>query len=470
MEIQNKKLASSWRELLTGANGWRSIALSGGVLLHATDVFLATTIMPSVTSEIGGLSFYAWATTIYVMTAIIGAIFSTNHLSKNGPKRAYLSAILVFICGSILCAVAPLMPVFLLGRAIQGFGGGLLFSLSYAMIRIVFEEKLWSRAMALVSAMWGISAFSGPFIGGVFAEHSHWRMAFVTLIGIGIALSVVVQTVLPKRGNESLVIKKMPLVQMGLITLGTLSISIGSALETAWSNGVGVLLALILFVGLVRVEKNSINRLLPTGAYSLKTVLGQTYALMILLTIGTAVEIYIPYFLQYIHGFNPLKAGYITVVIALGWSLSSILFSGKTAHTVRVLIKVGPVLLLFGLLGLAFLLPYAAVNNDVHMALMLLCLALMGAGVGMGWPHLLTRVLQTSVSQEADLASASITIIQLLATAIGTALVGLTVNLFGITGGQLSDAVGAAEGLLWIFIAVPIAALCMLYFVKHESR
>ncbi|MBW3519196.1 hypothetical protein [Flavobacterium sp. NKUCC04_CG] len=86
------------------------------------------------------------------------------------------------------------------------------------------------------------------------------------------------------------------------------------------------------------------------------------------------------------------------------------------------------------------------------------------------WPHLLTRVLQTSRTEEADLAAASITIIQLLATAVGTALVGLTVNIFGITQGDLTHTVSAANGLLWIFMLIPFAAIAIIYFVKPKER
>ena len=71
--------------------------------------------------------------------------------------QRYLVASLFFIAGAALCALAPSMPVMLAGRTVQGFGGGLIFALSYAMINTVFEQRLWPRAMALISAMWGIA-------------------------------------------------------------------------------------------------------------------------------------------------------------------------------------------------------------------------------------------------------------------------------------------------------------------------
>src|SRR3546814_18481890 len=80
------KRPATWKELFKGKNGLKAIALAAGVVLHATDVFLATTIMPSVIEDIGGLAFYSLATTVSVVAAIIGSVFSSSNSLKRGPK------------------------------------------------------------------------------------------------------------------------------------------------------------------------------------------------------------------------------------------------------------------------------------------------------------------------------------------------------------------------------------------------
>ena len=117
---------ASWADLLHGANALRSIALAGGVALHAINVYIATTILPSIIKDIGGLEYYAWNTTLFVVTSIVGSALSARLIQAWGPKAAYLLAVAVFSAGSVVCALAPSMPWMLAGRSIQGLGGGVV--------------------------------------------------------------------------------------------------------------------------------------------------------------------------------------------------------------------------------------------------------------------------------------------------------------------------------------------------------
>src|SRR5690606_30678136 len=137
-------------------------------------LYLSTTILPSVVWDIGGLDYYAWNTTVYVVASIVGAAISARLLTRCGPRLAYALAALVFAVGALLCAAAPSMLVMLVGRGVQGLGGGMLVALPYAMTRIVFPEPLWPRAMAMISGMWGIATLLGPALGGIFAELGIW--------------------------------------------------------------------------------------------------------------------------------------------------------------------------------------------------------------------------------------------------------------------------------------------------------
>ena len=456
-------MPSSWAALLSGTNGVRSLALAGGVVLHAINVYIATTILPSVVKDIGGIDYYAWNTTLFVAASILGSALSARLLGRLGPRGAYLVASLVFAAGALVCAFAPSMPVMLAGRLVQGLGGGFLFALSYAMIRLVFAEHLWPRAMALVSGMWGVATLVGPAVGGVFAELGIWRAAFWSLIPVAALFALLATRVLPGRSTAAAERSPLPLTQLVLLTAAVLAVSAGSVAPTLVGNFLGLGAASVFTVLLVITESRARHRLLPTGALRLTTALGALYATMSLLAIAvTSGEIFVPLFLQVLHQQSPLMAGYLAALMAAGWTLGSIASASMNAQYMRRAILAGPILGVAGMVALAILMPVPSQGS--WQALTPLCLALIviGLGVGLAWPHLLTRVFQVAPTDEQNLASASITTVQLFATAFGAALAGMVANVAGLTHpGGMSGTASAAAWLFGLFALAPVLGVLM---------
>lgn len=446
-----------WGAVLAGRNGIRSLALAGGVVLHAVNVYIATTILPSVVADIGGLDYYAWNTTLFVLTTILGSALSARLLQSAGPRAAYATAALLFGAGTVICALAPSMPIMLLGRSVQGLGGGILCALSYAMIRIVFPDSLWPRAMALVSGMWGIATLLGPAIGGMFAEWAVWRAAFWAVIPATALFALLAVSVLPRRLEGAGSRSGLPFAQLVLLMLTVLAISLGSVMPgAAWNIG-GILAALLLFAALVSVERRARHRLLPRGALQITTPLGLLLATLSILAVTvTSSEIFVPLFLQVLHQQSPLAAGYLAALMSAGWTIGSITSSGAEGRRVGRAIAAAPVLCFVGMVALAILLPTPSAGGALAMAPICVALLAVGCGVGIAWPHLLTGVLKAAPQGEQDLASASITTVQMFATALGAALSGLVANLGGLTvPGGVPGTAGAA---LWLFTILAMGA------------
>jgi MFS family permease len=462
--------APAWSDLLSGSNGWRALGLAGGVALHATNVYVATTILPSVVRDIGGLELYAWNTTLFVVASILGSVLSVRLLAVLGARVAYFSALAVFALGTVVCASAPSMPWMLAGRTLQGLGGGILLALSYALIRIVFDERLWPRAMGLVSGMWGVATLCGPALGGVFAELGDWRLAFWVLLPAILLLAVIVHREVGGEHATGAAATSIPLLKVVLLSASVLAISLAAlSKEIVW-NAIGVAGGLGSVWLLARLERDSTRtRLLPSGSYSIRTRIGSIYACMSLLGIGVTSEIFLPYFLQTIHGRSPLAAGYLTALIAAGWSVGSMFSAGRSAIAAQRLSRAGPIVEALGLATLAWLMPQAGLFGSVSGTLTL-CAALVsvGLGVGIGWPHLLTRVFTAAQSGEENLASLSITTIQLFAMALGSALAGLIANGAGLT--TLPALPGAQQTALWLFAIFAIAPLLAAGLIRQQPR
>ncbi|MDX7992044.1 MFS transporter [Xenorhabdus sp. Reich] len=455
---------SRWRDLFSSKNAPSAIALSLGVGLMAINTLIAITILPSVVNDIGGLNLYAWNTTLFVVASIIGSILSARLLSVSGARNAYLVAGLIFFIGSLFCTFAPTMEVMLIGRTIQGLGGGFLFALSYLMINLVFEQSLWTRAMALISGVWGVATLIGPAIGGIFAEMNAWRYAFGIMVPIILLYIVFTYLILPKKQEQDKTRIPLPIVQLILLSTAVLVISAGSLSQDVRINIIGVVTSVVLVSLLIIYERRTSARLLPENALSLRSPHLVLFLTISLLVIGLACDVFVPYFLQILHGQSPLASGYMVAAAAMGWTVGEMLSASWQGAKMRFAIVSGPVFMLLGMVLLLVILPYPSTGEWQIVLPLILGLGVFGFGVGFGWPHLLTRILQVSSDADKSIAGSSITTVQLFSTAFGSALGGMIANLFGFyQPGGVEGAASSSHWLLLLFAIAPILALLTAY-------
>ncbi len=448
-----------WGELLRGANAARSAVVGGGMILHAINVFIVTTILPTVVRDIGGLQFFAWNTTLYMIASLLAGSVCTRLLRRVGPRWSYRIALSCFGLGCLLCAVAPTMPLLLVGRCVQGLGAGTLSALSFTLIRLLFPQPLWSRALAIVSAMWGIATLLGPAVGGVFAQYNAWRAAFWLLFIITPAFAALVELTLP-RGMPRIgaQLTAMAFFNLALLVGSVLAVSAGSMSPQPLWNALGLAVALLGMAAFAWLESRRAVRLLPMGACNPASPLGATYAAQVMLLIAITSEIFVPYFLQTLHYLSPLYAGYLTALQSAGWTSGAVIASGARPRSRRVLMLWGPVTMAIAMAGMALVTPAPTTAVLPLVAIGVLLLA-MGLGIGACWPHLGASVFTFAPDGEKELAASSITIIVMVSQAFGSALGGLVTNLAGlISPGGIAGAAAAAAWLFGIYAAAPVLA------------
>ncbi|WP_261843045.1 MFS transporter [Aliamphritea ceti] len=460
-----------WSELLSGRNGVLSLALTGGMCLHAVNTYISTTMLPSIVTDIGGQHLYAWNTTLFMLAAILSAAVSGKLLNQAGPKKAYAIGSVIFLLGSLIAAAAPNMSVMLLGRTVQGAGGGLLFSFCYGMIMLVFEERLWPRAMALLSGVYGVALLVGPAIGGMFAELLTWRLGFAILAPITLLYLLLTSLMLPAKQAQT-TITKIPLRQLFLLAVAVLVLSLAGTRPELLLNLAGIAVAVICILLLAKLEANSPSRLFPRGTFTFGSPLCLTLLLLALLIFCVASEIYIPFYLQVLHGQTPLLAGYVAAMMSVGWVISEILsarFSGASMHRT---IRFGPYAILFGMLGLVLTVPAYSDSNTLMIVLISLSLIAVGAGVGIGWPHLSTFALKFSPPEDADIAGSALSTVQQFAIAFGAALAGIVVNLSGFNEAGMAPVASSAYWLYLCFAGVAVVAIfiAILFYRRVSAK
>lgn len=458
---------ASWGALLSGRNGMLALVLTGGVALHAINIYLTTTLLPTIVSDIGGLSFYAWNTTLFVVASIIGTVLASRFLQR-GVYFAYGLAAGFMFLGCLIASLAPSMPVLLAGRFLQGLGGGAFIALSYAMIPLVFEEKLWSRAFALTSGMWGVATLCGPAVGGLFAEYSDWRTAFMVMLPILIVYVVLVIKMLPASKDESSV-NGLPVWQLLFLIIAVLSISLASTAKALSIQGGYLLIALVGFVFLVLQEKRSENKLLPTDVLKPSSTLFAIYLTFFLLLASSSSEIFMPYFLQNLHLLSPLAAGYIAALKALGWSLSELYSARFMDEKAERIVQYSPALIVLGLALMFVIVPETSDQSIASLVLISVALLIAGFGIGAAWPHLTTFALAAAPKEEQALTASSMTTVMMFASAFGSAVAGMIANVRGFN--TSFEQVIVADAALWLFasfVFVAIAALIVSQFVVRR--
>ncbi|MEV4477811.1 MFS transporter [Nonomuraea sp. NPDC049504] len=420
----------AWRELLGREHLGSAIVLAGGVLVGAINIYLAASLLPTAVAELGGASFYAWNMTVYIVAMVVTTMLTGRFLTRWGNVGAYLAGFATFAAGSLACALSPAMTVLLLSRGVQGLGAGLLSGLGFAVIRSALPSRLWTRGAALMSAMYGVGNFTGPALGGLFAQFGSWRPAFATMALIGVGCCLLVLRVLP-RSRRSGARVPIPAGSLLLITAGAGAVSVAGVVAGTLQKGAAIALAFLLLAGFVAHERRSEQRVFPRTTYRRGSPLKWIYLTLALLAFGVAVESFLPLFGQRLAGLPPLVAGFFAAAISLGWSVTQICSSSVTEQrTVRRLRVLGPLLL-----AACLLLQGLLQRTDTPVWLVVVWVPVLfaaGAGIGLAYPHLSVGAMSsTQDPEEGGRAAAGIATVTSLAIAFGTAVAGTLMNLGG---------------------------------------
>ncbi len=460
------EIAGSWRALLGPSFLGTSTLLAGGVALYAINEFLTISLLPSTVADIGGERFFAWATTLYLVGSVVAATTVNAALVRVGARRVYLVGLAVFALGSVVCAAAPTMEVLLVGRTLQGAAGGLLAGLGYAVINSALPQSLWTRASALVSAMWGVATIIGPAMGGFFAQFGLWRWAFGAVAMLTAAMAALVPIVLPAgRGDQGDVRPAVKIPVWSLLILGTAALAVSVAeiphshVATAGLLVTGALLVVVF----VLVDRRMSVAVLPPSAFG-SGPLKWIYLTLALLMASAMVDMYVPLFGQRLAHLVPVVAGFLGAALAVGWTVSEIVSASlSNGRLISIVVAAAPLIMAVGLALGAITQVDAAPAGLV--LLWVLALMVTGTGIGAAWPHLSAWAMQcVDGENEGAAAAAAINTVQLISGAFGAGLAGVVVN--GAEGG----AVIAARWLFAVFAALGVGGAVASYRASRGQR
>lgn len=170
-----------------------SIGVVSVVLLIAFEATAVGTAMPVAARELDGVALYAFAFSGYFTTSLFGMVLSGQWSDRRGPLAPLTWGIASFAAGLLLAGTAGAMWLFILGRAVQGLGGGLVIVALYVVVGRAYPERLRPAIMAAFAASWVVPSIVGPLASGAVTEHIGWRWVFLgipVLVVLPLALAL----------------------------------------------------------------------------------------------------------------------------------------------------------------------------------------------------------------------------------------------------------------------------------------
>ena len=158
------------------------------LLIASLDQTIVATALPTVVSDLGGLSQLSWVVTAYLLTSTVSTPLWGKLGDLYGRKRLFQAAIVLFLLGSALCGLSQNLAELILFRGLQGLGGGGIFVLSQAIIADVVPPRQLGRYQGVFGAVFGVSSVAGPLLGGFLSRRSP---------GAGFSTSIYLLALLP---------------------------------------------------------------------------------------------------------------------------------------------------------------------------------------------------------------------------------------------------------------------------------
>lgn len=457
----------AWRAVLTGPNAGLFTILCFGVWLNAADSTVIATLLPPIIDDIGGEALVSLTYVLYRLANIVALCCGALVAQSVGLRGAMVVCSLTVALGCLVSAVTPSMEFMLVGRAIQGFGGGMLVALTTIGATKLFPSHYTPRIMAAISAVWGSSAFLGPLVGGIFAEFGYWRLGFWAFVVQALLLAVALRWILPPDEKVEAKQTRLPWRRLGLLSAAILSIAF-AGLETESPGLIAVLcafgaIALAYFLRLDRDAPDT-DRLLPRAVTDLGHTAGQGLGVIFLIaTGGIAFTVYGPVLVSKIHDVGPLAAGYMIALESVSWTLGALFFSGVAGRRQVYLIRAAIWLLGIGGAGLALFVSSGPVW------LIPVFLFLMGLGFGACFGHILQNCVETVPTEDKERAAGAINSVQIIGYSLGAAICGIAANTVGFGDGATPETARAAAD--WMFVVMlPILGAAILLVHRFPGR
>jgi EmrB/QacA subfamily drug resistance transporter len=354
-------------------------------LLAALNQTIIATALPTIGRHFADFENLSWIVTAYLITSTAVAPLYGKLSDIYGRRAMMQAAIGLFIAGSVLAAAAPDMTTLILGRALQGVGGGGILPLCQSVIADVVAPRERGRYQAYMGVVWVTSGVGGPVLGGVLAEHFHWSAIFWINLPLGLAATYLTHKNLARIPRHE---RRHRLDLLGAVLMMASAIPLLLALTWGgtrfpWLSpqilgliAVSFLLSLAFGWRLVRAPEP----FLPLTVLNNPVMRMGTACASLSMGVSIATTIFVPLYFEVVHGLTATESGIALIPLAL--TTPGSLLSGQAMLYWKHYKRAPVTGLSLALVALAVL----AWRPDLPLLYVTLLMCVVGTAIGLVYP------------------------------------------------------------------------------------
>lgn len=393
------------------------------MFMATIDMQIVVTALPTIAGELGNLHLFGWVGAAYLLSTAAVSPFYGKLGDMYGRKNVVLTAIGLFVLGSLVCGMAWSMESLIAARVLQGIGGGGLMVSAFAMIGELFSPRDRAKYQGYSSAVFALSSVLGPLAGGYITGLFGWRWVFLVNLPIGIIVMAVLAFAMRSRFNE----KKHHVDYLGgaLLAIGTTAIVYWGyhVLDPSRPDTftfVLPLLALVAIILFIMVERRAGEPIVPLRLFAISTVSIISGVSLVAGTVTLGMFFYFALYMQTLTGLSPAEVGFLFLPASMTSMVISIVAGRVIAATGRY--KWMPVVAM----GMGGLLMIGFVFTSQHTPIWVLAamMATFGISMGLQFQVLIVAIQAAAPLQDIGAVTSLITQARTLGASLGLALNG----------------------------------------------
>jgi EmrB/QacA subfamily drug resistance transporter len=404
-----------------------------GLLLGALDQTIVATAGPTIISDLGGLSVYAWVFSAYILTQTVSMPIFGKLSDLYGRRKFLVLGIAIFMAGSVLSGAAQTIDQLIIFRAIQGIGSGAFFPIAIAVAGVIFPPSQRGRIQGVFASVFGVSAVLGPSVGSYLVQALSWRWIFYVNLPLGVASVLLIALGLKESrdANSNPKVDWLGVISLtAWITLLMLGFLSGGS-TFAWYSWPEYDLfagAAALFAVFIYAETRTSEPVVPLSLFRIRTVSAAAAVAFLTGIAMYAVITYVPLFVQaglggtIDDGRNILYAMMIPLVVGAiaGGQLATRSLGYRSIITTGLVVMSA---------GLYLLTTVGAATSIVQL---MEYGAVMGVGIGLTFPVAILAIQYSVSRRQIGIASSLAQFTRNLGGTIGLSVLGaIQVNTFG---------------------------------------